>query len=378
MAAQPLHLAWANPVRIQWGEGCFQHLNLQGPVVVLADRAALSYENETDLVQRLGDQCKAWSWFQGGLASVTMAQSLCDELWPALAKHQQATVLAIGGGSTLDLAKVVRFRMDDADVAPDHWRSNTRPPSAARHPLWLVPTTAGTGSEVTRWATLWDTGIAVPAKLSWSPADGYAEQAWVDPALSTSCPLRQSRDCALDSLAHALESIWNRNSNPVSEALALDAARLVIDALPLLQLQGSQAKARTDLARASLLAGLAMSHTQTALAHALSYALTLREQIPHGEACAVWLPMVWELALGASPACDAALARVLDVPAAEGVQALRSWLRQQGIAPRDLRDSAAGRATLALELGSARGQNFIAAAARAASTTARRGERIGI
>ena len=86
----------------------------------------------------------------------------------------------------------------------------------------------------------------------------------------------------------------------------------------------------------------------------------LKEQIPHGEACAVWLPMVWELALGATPDCDAALARVFGVPASAGVQTLRGWLQALGIAPRDLRDTAAGRATLDQEMRSARGRNFIA------------------
>jgi alcohol dehydrogenase class IV len=277
-----------------------------------------------------------------------------------LQAHPQATVLAIGGGSTLDLAKVLRYRMEHTALAAAHWRTNTLPQAVQRHPLWLVPTTAGTGSEVTRWATLWDTDIAVPAKLSWAPADGYAEQAWVDPELSHSCPLRQSRDCALDTLAHALESLWNRNSSPVSEALALDAARLVIATLPDLLDQTGKLDARTALAHASLLAGMAMSHTQTALAHALSYDLTLNEQMPHGEACAVWLPMAWELAVGVTSTCDAALARVFGVPAGEGAQQLRDWLHALGIAPRDLRETPAGRATLEQEMRSARGRNFIA------------------
>lgn len=359
MAAQPLHLAWANPVRIHWGVGCFQRLVVDGPVVVLADRAALSYDNETLLIERLGPHCKAWSWFQGGLASVALAHSLCEELWPVLRAHPQATVLALGGGSTLDLAKVVRYRFGATHAAASSWRSNTLPPSYQRHALWLVPTTAGTGSEVTRWATLWDTEIATPAKLSWSPADGYAEQAWVDPELSYSCPLRQSRDCALDTLAHALESLWNHHSKPISEALAVDAARRVIASLPLLLEQPGQFSLRADLSRASLLAGLAMSHTQTALAHALSYELTLQEQMPHGEACAVWLPMVWELAVGATPACDAALAQIFGVPAAEGVQYLRGWLDGLGIAPRELRDTPAGRRTLEQEMRSARGRNLL-------------------
>ncbi|RFO97097.1 alcohol dehydrogenase [Rhodoferax lacus] len=375
MAAPALHLAWANPVRIHWGAGCFQSIAADQPVVVLADRAALGYEDETLLGERLGAQCKAWSWYQGGLGSVPLAQMLCDELWPVLQAHPQAAVLALGGGTTLDLAKVLRYRMADSRMAAAHWRNNTLPEHVERHPLWLVPTTAGTGSEVTRWATLWDTDIAAPAKLSWAPADGFAEQAFVDPCLSLSCPQRLTRDCALDTLAHALESLWNRNANPITEALALDAARLVLHNLPSVLEQPGNIALRAELSRASLLAGLAMSQTQTALAHALSYALTLKEGLPHGEACAVWLPMVWELAVQQSPSCDAALARVFGgtvqegtkqapqeaahVGAQHGAQALRLWLQTLGVAPRDLRQSASGRAQLDTEMRSARGRNFI-------------------
>ena len=359
MAAQPLYLGWFNPVRVHWGAGSFQSLTADGPVVVLADRAALSYEDETSLVDRLGAQCKAWSWFRGGLASVELAQNLCEELWPAM-QDPQTTVIAIGGGSTLDFAKVLRYRMSDSSTAAKCWRRNIIPDGTQRHPTTLVPTTAGTGSEVTRWATLWDTRVDEPVKLSWSPLNGFAEQAYVDPALTLSCPVRLTRDCALDTLAHALESLWNRNSTPVSEALALEAARLVLSTLPALLQQPRDLDARIALSHASLLAGMAMSQTQTALAHALSYELTLQEGVPHGEACAVWLPMVWELAVQADGGCNAALERVFGGSAAEGAAHLRSWLRKLDVQTRDLRDTPQGLALLDIEMRSARGRNFIA------------------
>jgi len=158
--------------------------------------------------------------------------------------------------------------------------------------------------------------------------------------------------------------LFQPHCNPIAEALAVEAARLVLQFLPRLLLQAGYAPVahrleREQLARASLLAGLAMSQTQTALAHALSYDLTLHEALPHGEACAVWLPMVWELALGRSSSCDAALARVFGVPADAGVQKLRTWLLELGILVRELRHSPEGRARLEREMRSARGSNFI-------------------
>lgn len=358
MAAQALHLGWHNPVRITWGSGALRDLQWDQPVVVLADRAALSAENADFLRQSLGTHCAGWAWYEGGLASVEMARQLCQTLWPAM-HEPSTTVIALGGGSTLDLAKALRFRLADASLCAKTWRNNQLPALYARHPLWLLPTTAGTGSEVTRWATLWDTEARPAVKLSWAPMDGFAERAIVDPDLTLRCPLPQSRDCALDTLAHALESLWNKKSNPITQALALEAARTVIAQLPLLlDSHGAQAT-RIALARASLLAGLAMSQTQTALAHALSYDLTLHENMPHGHACAVWLPMVWELAEQSSPACVAMLQRVFDDTQTPGAQQLIQWLGSLGVSPRDLRNSVSGREHLSLELGSARGRNFI-------------------
>ena len=366
MAAQALHLGWHNPVRISWGSGVLHTLPLHQPSVVLADRAALSEANACFLRDTLGAHCAAWAWYEGGLATVGKARQLCQALWPAMQRQPGTTVIALGGGSTLDLAKAVRYRLADAALCARTWRNNQLPEVYERHPLWLLPTTAGTGSEVTRWATLWDTDAQPAVKQSWSPLDGFAEYAIVDPDLTLSCPLLQSRDCALDTLAHALESLWNKNSNPITEALALEAARIVIAQLPiLLQVQDANAP-RVALARASVLAGLAMSQTQMALAHALSYDLTLHEKMPHGHACAVWLPMAWELAQEASSDCAALLARVFQDTSTPGAPQLHQWLTGLGVSPRDLRTTLDGRERLKLELGSSRGRNFIGSPTQAA------------
>ncbi len=365
MATQTLHLGWHNPVSITWGRGALRALALGQTTVVIADRAALSPETVSFLRDALGARCAGWAWYDGGLATVEMARQLCKKLWPAMQRQPGTTVLALGGGSTLDLAKTVRYRLADTALCARTWRHNQLPEVYERHPLWLLPTTAGTGSEVTRWATLWDTDALPAIKLSWSPLDGFAERAIVDPDLTLSCPLPQSRDCALDTLAHALESLWNKKSNPMTEALALEAARTVITQLPLLLRVQDAAAARIALARASLLAGLAMSQTQTALAHALSYDLTLHENIPHGHACAVWLPMAWELAQEASSACAILLERVFEETNRAGAQQLHQWLVGVGVSPRELRTTLSGRERLGLELRSARGRNFIGSPAEA-------------
>jgi len=358
MAAQTLHLGWHNPVRITWGCGAFNALQFDQSLVLIADRGALGGENEVFLRGMLGEACKSIAWFNGGLASVRGAQELCDRLWPIMAQYPDCLVVAVGGGSTLDLAKAVRFRFASDTSAEQVWRTNTLPLGFNRHPLWLIPTTAGTGSEVTPWATLWDTLAPDPKKLSWSPLDGFAERAIIDPDLSRTCPHTLTRDCALDALSHALESLWNINRTPITEALAIEAARAVIAHLPTLLESLENHDARTEIARASLLAGLAMSQTRTALAHALSYQLTLDENLAHGHAVAVWLPMVWEIALKSGTSCQKSLGQVFEQSSDFGISEINHWLRRIGIEPRDLRQTSSGRQILVTELSSARGRNF--------------------
>ncbi len=138
----------------------------------------------------------------------------------------------------------------------------------------------------------------------------YPETALVDPLPTLGLPRAVTVSTGLDALSHALESIWNVNANPVSSNLAEIAAREVLEALPLLADDLASEVLRTRLARASLFAGLAFSNTRTALAHALSYHLTLHHGVPHGIACSFSLPMVMRAVAGCDPACDASLKRI--------------------------------------------------------------------
>ncbi len=177
-------------------------------------------------------------------------------------------------------------------------------------PRIAVPTTAGTGSEVTPWATVWQREGDSPKKYSLSSPQLWAELALLDPELTLSQPRRVMRNSALDALSHALDSIWNVNANPISDALAVSGARAILSALPVAWQTPSDLAARETLMEASLQAGLAFSATRTALAHSLSYPLTLSHGLPHGLACSFVLPLVWRLAAGVSVGRDQVLARI--------------------------------------------------------------------
>ena len=248
-------------------------------------------------------------------------------------QHPDCVVLAVGGGSVLDSAKMLLPGVASGDFAEIHaaLASGKTPTVTRALPMIAVPTTAGTGSEVTPWATLWDRTSAKPQKYSLHLEQTWPQAAIVDPELTLSLPESVTRNSGLDALSHALEAIWNVNANPVSDALALEAARTVIASLPELLKAPRDQVLRTAAARASLMAGLAFSNTKTALAHSISYDMTLLHGLPHGLACSFTLPMVWRLAQGKRPDRDAVLSKVFGEQVTDPASALEAFLGKLGV-----------------------------------------------
>jgi alcohol dehydrogenase len=360
---------WHMPVDVRFGVDCSDGLaaELGGRrAVVLAFEPAAPLGLQARWQVALGAKLHRWVTVAEGLSSLARARELSAAAWPALG--DDTVLVAVGGGTTLDLGKVLRCRPVDGrfDGLAAAIRGSDPWPAMTRAPLWLLPTTAGTGSEVTPWATVWDTEAHPARKLSLDEAWGHADRAFVDPRLTLSCPFAVTRDTALDTLSHALESLWNRHANPVSRPLAISAARSVIRHLPALLDGLDNLELRSRLSMAALEAGLAFSQTRTALAHALSYDLTLQQGVPHGLACALWLPTAWKLAQGRCAATDAALAEVFDCPAPEGLARLRQWLLGLGIDTSPAAFAALGVTDaprrIEAALSSPRGVNFIGAA----------------
>lgn len=204
-------------------------------------------------------------------------------------------LVAVGGGSVLDGAKVAAFLAPM--TSPEDWVSRfcvgevRVPEDIPRFPVIAVPTTSGTGSEVTPWSVLWDREKG--EKISFGSRALYPEAALLIPSLTETLTYENTLIPALDAFSQAMEAVWNRNANPVSDALAFQAITL------LNRLFGNHFQetyghsgVRGDLQLASLLSGLSFSNTATAMAHALSYPLTGKLGIPHGLACSFTLPEI--------------------------------------------------------------------------------------
>ncbi len=200
------------------------------------------------------------------------------------------SVLGLGGGSALDAAKVLATTLPSAaqPTLARIFRDGESPAWANRLPLVAIPTTAGTGSEVTPFATVWD--HENHKKYSLTGDFVYPDVAFLDANLTLTLDTAETLYPALDLISHALESLWNKNCTPVSRAFAFQALSLASKSLPTVQKETNNFIARSDLQTASTLAGFAISQTRTAIAHSISYPLTSHYGIPHGLACSFTLP----------------------------------------------------------------------------------------
>jgi alcohol dehydrogenase len=148
-----------------------------------------------------------------------------------------------------------------------------------------IPSTAGTGSEVTQVSVM---SCGKEKKTINHPAF-LPKAAIVDPLLTLTVPPRTTMNTGLDALAHALEGYWSRNHQPISDLMAVQAVRLVLEHLETAWRSGGDLEARTAMSLAALLGGLSFALPKTAACHACSYPLSEDYHLPHGEACAFTL-----------------------------------------------------------------------------------------
>ena len=274
-------------------------------------------------------------------------------------------ILALGGGSVIDAAKVLASAARGFEPVRRFLEGKGGESELSAFPIIAVPTTAGTGSEVTSWATVWDT--RGQQKYSLARAEIYPTHAVVDPSLMVGMSRGLTISTGLDALSHALESIWNRNANAVSTNHAVFAARELIGTLPALADDLTNESLRCRVARAALFAGLAFSNTKTALAHSVSYPITLKYGTPHGLACSFSLPMVMASVLGADEECDHGLQRIFGDDLVKGVDRLENFLVDLGVSTSPVDYGVEGeewRALIDTALAGQRGQNFIGSHAR--------------
>ena len=195
-------------------------------------------------------------------------------------------IIAIGGGSVIDTAKalMIMFSIKKKENLKNIIKDISNLKIKNLYKLIVLPTTAGTGSEVTPYATIWDEKNK--KKLSLNNKALYPYMAIIDPVLTFNLPKQETINTGLDSLNQAFESIWNKNANKLTLTYAFKSIKLSLSALAKINNNINDKKSRSDLAKASLYAGICISQTRTSICHSISYPLTAHFNIPHGLACA--------------------------------------------------------------------------------------------
>lgn len=202
-------------------------------------------------------------------------------------------VIGIGGGAVLDSAKVAAALAVNGGVAEDYLVSNSRKIEKKGLLYIAVPTTAGTGSEVTPWSVLWG-----DKKYSLSsPEFMFPDVAIVDAALTDDCPKEVTATSGIDAMVQAVEAYWNVNHNPTSDKYALESVRAILGNIDA-AVNSPTDESRDQMAYGSLTGGLAFSNTATTICHSVSYPMTLHWGIPHGQATSITLPAFIEYSFG--------------------------------------------------------------------------------
>lgn len=196
-------------------------------------------------------------------------------------------IVAFGGGSVLDTAKVAAFALGSPRSRFDMAKSMERD---FRIPLVAIPTTAGTGAEVTPFATVWDTEQGVKRSLE-APLI-RPSLALIDASLLRTLEGTKLLYPALDTASHLMESMWTGHRR--AETYAYSVAGLEYSIVGLKSLVGREQPDYEALSRASVYGGLAIAQSRTSISHSISYPLTLTHGVPHGLACSLALPHIWK------------------------------------------------------------------------------------
>lgn len=285
-----------NPVRVFWGEHCL--VDMKNVCEELGKKVFLIKWSDKALDCNAGKELKE-ALQQCEVSEEVFTKSNPDisdlyELYEKKKNDRPDVIVAVGGGSVLDIAKSLAAILDKEYNSIEELRKAISEKSTGIPACpWIgIPTTAGTGSEVTCWATVWDGEKG--SKLSLEEKRNYAYAAFVEPEFTMSMPMSLVVSSALDAVAHATESYWAKARNMVSGIYALKAISLIMDNLSPLIDEPSKER-YLAMAEASMLAGKAFSNTKTTACHSISYPLTLNYGIPHGVAVSMLLPALLKI-----------------------------------------------------------------------------------
>lgn len=273
------------------GRGCFDRLGeLAAPLgrraLVVTGTTAMRKAGVIDRAQNLLGAAGVGAELFDRIAGEPTAEQV-DAGRAACSRAGCDLVIGIGGGSAMDAAKAVAALVG-ADAPTAEYVRGRRADADATLPCIAVATTSGTGAEVTPNAVISDHDGRVKASIR--GAGVLPRAALVDPDLTVTCPPGVTAASGMDALTQAIESYVSIHATPVTDALGVHAAGLLLENLSAAYRYGADADARTACAYGSVMAGLALAHARLGVVHGMAHPLGIRYGIPHGVCCAVLLP----------------------------------------------------------------------------------------
>ena len=211
-----------------------------------------------------------------------------DEAADVLRKSGAEAVLAVGGGSVIDTAKAMCMLQTHEGSIRDYLFGGSKSVSHAIMPLICIPTTAGTGSEMTAASVITDQ--QTKTKVSVTHENLIPRLAVIDPQLQAGMPPLITATTGMDALTHAIESYVSLNAGPISDAMGLAAVKQISQNLRTAAADGSNLQARANMAVASTMAGAAFMNGGLGVVHGIAQAIGAAAHVPHGTANALLLP----------------------------------------------------------------------------------------
>lgn len=208
-------------------------------------------------------------------------------------------IVGLGGGSPMDAAKAIWILYERPDLEPAAISPFINLGLRQKARLITIPTTSGTGAEVTWGIVLTDT--EAQRKMGLGNRENAADIAIVDPQMAAGMPPRLTADTGLDALTHAVEGYTCTWRTDVTDGLCIEAARAVLEYLPRAYADGSDMQAREKMHNAATCAGLAFGNAMASMAHAMGHVLGATFHIPHGRAVAIFLPYTIEFGAREAP-----------------------------------------------------------------------------
>ena len=284
---------WLNPTRVIFGPGKLSELpaiidEIAGPAVRVFLVTGSRSLREQGVLQRVVDQVGASRLMLFDRVTPFPSPEFVADALEACRASSAQVVVAIGGGSVMDVAKLVAILIPQ-DGLLEEYLSGDKSFHRPGLPFIAVPTTSGSSSEVTRGAALWD--WEAKRSIAMSHPMMFPSVAIVDPELALSMPGALAGITGMDAFTSAFESYWSLESEPIADALDLEVIRLYAANLENSCIQGDL-ESRSWCALAATMSGIAYSNSHPNACHAIGNPLTIYWNIPHGQAVGITLPVL--------------------------------------------------------------------------------------